>query len=121
MAPAGHPTKIRSNLWIQEVDIQEEVGRHWKHVHGYVASLLNISGLNEILAQELAIFPGMEEVSSLMYINQYMREDAFDVILLDCAPTAESCASSAFRERCSGTWTRFSAIRFSTWNGAWPR
>lgn len=90
LAPAGHPTKIRPNLWIQEVDIQEEVGRHWKHVHGYVASLLNISGLNEILAQELAIFPGMEEVSSLMYINQYIREEAFDVILLDCAPTAES-------------------------------
>ncbi len=90
MAPAGHPTKIRSNLWIQEVDIQEEVGRHWKHVHGYVASLLNISGLNEILAEELAIFPGMEEVSSLMYINQYMRDETFDVILLDCAPTAES-------------------------------
>lgn len=90
MDSAGAPTKIRSNLWIQEVDIQEEVQRHWKHVHGYVASLLNISGLNEILAEELAIFPGMEEVSSLMYINQYMRDDTFDVILLDCAPTAES-------------------------------
>src|SRR5258706_800248 len=90
LAPAGAPTKIRPNLWIQEVDIQEEVQRHWKHVHGYVASLLNISGLNEILAEELAIFPGMEEVSSLMYINQYMREDTFDVILLDCGPTAES-------------------------------
>jgi arsenite-transporting ATPase len=90
LAPTGTPIKIRPNLWIQEVDIQQEVGRHWKHVHGYVASLLNISGLNEILAEELAIFPGMEEVSSLMYINQYIREKTFDVILLDCAPTAES-------------------------------
>ncbi len=87
---AGQPTKIRSNLWIQEVDIQKEVQHHWKHVHGYVASLLNISGLNEIIAEELAIFPGMEEVSSLMYINQYIRDETFDVILLDCAPTAES-------------------------------
>jgi arsenite-transporting ATPase len=88
--PAGAPTKIKPNLWIQEVDIQEEVHRHWKHVHGYVASLLNISGLNEILAEELAIFPGMEEVSSLMYINQYIKDRTFDVIVLDCAPTAES-------------------------------
>ncbi len=87
---ASLPAKIRPNLWIQEVDIQEEVQRHWKHVHGYVTSLLNVSGLNEILAEELAIFPGMEEISSLMYINQYIRENAFDVILLDCAPTAES-------------------------------
>src|SRR6266852_4941899 len=92
MAPAGHPTKIRSNLWIQEVDIQEEVGRHWKHVHGYVASLLNISGLNEILAEELAIFPGMEEVSSLMYINQYMPCHAVDVVLVHFPPKVEAFA-----------------------------
>ncbi|HEX7528644.1 MAG TPA: TRC40/GET3/ArsA family transport-energizing ATPase, partial [Thermoanaerobaculia bacterium] len=39
---------------------------------------------------ELAIFPGMEEVSALLYVNQYAREEAFDVLILDCAPTGES-------------------------------
>jgi arsenite-transporting ATPase len=53
-------------------------------------SLLNVSGLEQTLAEELAIFPGMEEVSSLLYVNQYVREKSFDVILLDCAPTGES-------------------------------
>ncbi len=86
----GRLAKVRNNLWIQEVDIQEEIQRHWKEVYGYVSALLNVSGLSEILAEELAIFPGMEEVSSLMYINQYIREKTFDVILLDCAPTGES-------------------------------
>lgn len=86
----GRLAKVRNNLWIQEVDIQEEIQRHWKEVYGYLSALLNVSGLNEILAEELAIFPGMEEVSSLMYINQYVREKTFDVILLDCAPTGES-------------------------------
>jgi len=87
---AGRLAKVRNNLWIQEVDIQEEIQRHWKEVYGYLSALLNVSGLNEILAEELAIFPGMEEVSSLMYINQYVREKTFDIILLDCAPTGES-------------------------------
>ena len=86
----GRLAKVRNNLWIQEVDIQEEIQRHWKEVYAYISSLLNVSGLSEILAEELAIFPGMEEVSSLMYINQYIREKTFDVILLDCAPTGES-------------------------------
>jgi len=86
----GRLTRFRNNLWIQEVDIQEEIQRHWREVHGYISSLLNVSGLNEILAEELAIFPGMEEVSSLMYVNQYLRDNRFDVILLDCAPTGES-------------------------------
>ena len=81
---------ISKNLWIQEVDVQEEIARHWDSVYGYVSALLNVSGLEQTLAEELAIFPGMEEVSSLLYVNQYVREKAFDVMLLDCAPTGES-------------------------------
>jgi len=41
-------------------------------------------------AEELAILPGMEELSAMMYINQYRREQRYDVIVLDAAPTAES-------------------------------
>jgi arsenite-transporting ATPase len=87
---AGKLVAISNNLWIQEVDVQEEISRHWESVYGYISALLNISGLEETVAEELAIFPGMEEVSSLLYVNQYVREKTFDVILLDCAPTGES-------------------------------
>jgi arsenite/tail-anchored protein-transporting ATPase len=59
-------------------------------VYGYISALLNVSGLERTLAEELAIFPGMEEVSSLLYVNQYVREKSYDVIVLDCAPTGES-------------------------------
>ena len=78
------------NLWIQELDIQTEIQRHWGDIHGYLSTMLNTTGLGDVLAEELAIFPGMEEVSLLLYINQYVREKKFDVILLDCAPTGES-------------------------------
>jgi arsenite-transporting ATPase len=87
---AGKLVNVSKNLWIQEVDVQEEIARHWDSVYGYVSALLNVSGLEQTLAEELAIFPGMEEVSSLLYVNQYVREKAFDVMLLDCAPTGES-------------------------------
>jgi arsenite-transporting ATPase len=86
----GRPFKITDNLWIQEMDIQEEIGRNWHRIHGYLSGLLNTSGLDEVLAEELAILPGMEEISLLLYINQYVRQRRFDVILLDCAPTGES-------------------------------
>jgi arsenite-transporting ATPase len=87
---AGKLVNISKNLWIQEVDVQEEIARNWDSVYAYVSALLNVSGLEQTLAEELAIFPGMEEVSSLLYVNQYVREKAFDVMLLDCAPTGES-------------------------------
>jgi arsenite-transporting ATPase len=87
---SGIPFQVDEGLWIQELDIQEEIGRNWREVHQYIASLFNTTGLDEILAEELAILPGMEEVSSLLYLNKYVREDTFEVIILDCAPTGES-------------------------------
>jgi arsenite-transporting ATPase len=86
----GTAVKVADNLWIQEVDVTEEIGRHWKDISGYITTLLAVTGVEEVLAEELAIFPGMEEVSALLYVNQYAREKAFDVLILDCAPTGES-------------------------------
>ena len=86
----GEPVPVAPNLWIQEVDVTEEIGRHWKDISGYITGLLAVTGVEEVLAEELAIFPGMEEVSALLYVNRYAKEKAFDVLILDCAPTGES-------------------------------
>ena len=86
----GKPVKVRKNLWIQELDIQEEIDRNWGDIHTYISNLFSKTGLDEILAEELAILPGMVEVSLLLYINRYARTGRFDVIILDCAPTGES-------------------------------
>jgi len=86
----GEPVKISGNLWIQELDIQEEIEKNWGEIHDYLSLLFSTTGLDDILAEELAILPGMEELSLLLYINLYVREKKFDVIILDCAPTGES-------------------------------
>jgi arsenite/tail-anchored protein-transporting ATPase len=86
----GKPLQVGENLWIQELDIQEEVTKNWKDIHNYLSLLLNTTGLDEILAEELAILPGMEEVSLLLHINRYVKGKDYDVIILDCAPTGES-------------------------------
>ncbi|MEO6324466.1 MAG: TRC40/GET3/ArsA family transport-energizing ATPase [Thermoanaerobaculia bacterium] len=86
----GAPVPVAPNLWIQEVDVTEEISRNWKDISGYITTLLAVTGVEEVLAEELAIFPGMEEVSALLYVNQYAREEAYDVLILDCAPTGES-------------------------------
>jgi arsenite/tail-anchored protein-transporting ATPase len=52
--------------------------------------VLRTTGISGVEAEELAILPGMEELSAMMYINQYRREQSYDVIVLDAAPTAES-------------------------------
>jgi arsenite-transporting ATPase len=84
------PHPIRPNLSILEVNIQREIKRHWAEIASYISSVLRTSGLSEIEAEEMAIFPGMEELSAMMYINQFRKDGVYDVVILDCAPTAES-------------------------------
>src|SRR6202453_2188684 len=84
------PLPIDEGLSIQEVNIQKEIKRHWREISTYVISVLRTTGVSDVEAEELAILPGMEELSAMMYINQYRRENRYDVIVLDAAPTAES-------------------------------
>jgi arsenite-transporting ATPase len=84
------PLKLAERLFIQEVNINHEFKRYWAAISTYLTSVLRTTGLDSVEAEEMAIFPGMEELSAMMYVNQYRRGPDFDVILLDCAPTAES-------------------------------
>src|SRR5512133_919862 len=89
-AGTGDPLTIDPNLAIHEVNIQKEIKRHWREISSYVVSVLRTTGISDVEAEELAILPGMEELSAMMYVNQFRREQRYDVIVLDCAPTAES-------------------------------
>jgi len=84
------PLPVAEGLHIHELNIQKEIRRHWHEISSYVVSVLRTTGIGDVEAEELAILPGMEELSAMMCINQYRREQRFDVIVLDAAPTAES-------------------------------
>ncbi len=82
--------RISDQLFIQEINIQHALKQYWSEVQSYLELVLQVSGLDQIVAEEVAVFPGMEEICALLYINQYYREKSYDVIILDCAPTGES-------------------------------
>jgi len=86
----GLPVKVSENLNIQEIDVQEDIDRYWGDVYRFLELLFSTTGLDEILSEELAILPGMEEVTSLLYINKYYKEKEYDVLILDLPPTGES-------------------------------
>src|SRR5579885_861478 len=89
-AQTSDPLQSADRLWIFELNIQKEIRRHWQQISSYVISVLRTTGVSGVEAEELAILPGMEELSAMMYVNQYRREGRYDVLVLDCAPTAES-------------------------------
>jgi len=89
--PLGNcPQKITANLCGQEVDALEQMAAKWGEIKTYLAALFASQGVNSIEAEELSVFPGMEELFSLMEIRNYHRTADYDVIIVDCAPTGDT-------------------------------
>jgi arsenite/tail-anchored protein-transporting ATPase len=86
----GQAVKVADKLWIREIDVHEQMSRNWGDIESYASSVIIKSGMQPLVADELAIFPGMEEVTALLCLKEHVEGGKFDVILLDCAPTAES-------------------------------
>lgn len=101
--PLGpQPLPVAPNLWAQEVNVAYELESHWRTVQSWVAALMVWRGVEDILAEEMAILPGMEEVSSLLYVERYHDSQEYDVVILDCAPTGETLRLLSFPE--VGRW-----------------
>jgi arsenite-transporting ATPase len=82
--------QVAENLWAQEVDVHYSLQKHWGTFQKYLASVLTRQGIGDLYAEEFAVIPGLEEGASLLWLNQYAREDRFDVAVIDAAPTAET-------------------------------
>jgi arsenite/tail-anchored protein-transporting ATPase len=83
-------TKVADNLWAHEVSSLHEMQRHWAKLHEYAVEVFSTQGLDEVLADEVANPPGMEEVASLMWIKHYAQRAEHDILIVDCAPTGET-------------------------------
>ena len=83
-------TQISSHLWAHEVSALHEMQRHWKRLHEYAVEVFATQGLDEVVAEEVANPPGMDEIASLMWIKHYAQRAEHDVLIVDCAPTGET-------------------------------
>ncbi|HEX9906852.1 MAG TPA: ArsA family ATPase [Thermoplasmata archaeon] len=93
---SGVITPIAKRLDGLEIDVQLELETRWKEIQGYFSDLLESQGMDPITAQEMAVFPGMELASALFYIEQFHKDDTYDVVVIDTAPTADTLRLLAF-------------------------
>lgn len=84
------PQEIYPNLWAQEVDARYSMDKYWGKVQKYMVALFSRRGVDDIVAEEVTILPGLEEGSHLLWINHYFEQAFFDVLIVDAAPTAET-------------------------------
>jgi arsenite/tail-anchored protein-transporting ATPase len=84
------PTPLGPYLSAQQIDAQLRLEQHWRHVRDYLVELLSWGGLGDVQAEELALFPGLDEVFSLVDLHAQVTSGRYDVVVVDCAPTAET-------------------------------
>jgi len=87
---ASTPTPVVEGLWGQQLDAQERMEEAWSDIQTYLLEVFEWAGVEGIEAEELSVFPGLDEVFSLSDIKTYADSGEWDVIVVDCAPTAET-------------------------------
>jgi arsenite/tail-anchored protein-transporting ATPase len=84
------PVQISERLSGIEVDSMKETERNWGSVLNWFRGVMRWADLHDVSSEEMIIFPGMEELFSLLKIKQVANSGDYDVIIVDCAPTGET-------------------------------
>ncbi len=101
--PLGpEPVEIGPNLFGQESDVYYNVRKYWGTIQTYVTSVFQWRGLDAVVAEEMTIIPGMDELSSLLWIAEHYDKGEYDVIVVDAAPTGETLRLLSLPE--AGEW-----------------
>ncbi|AEA46046.1 ArsA family ATPase [Archaeoglobus veneficus] len=105
-----YPTKINENLYGMEVNVEYELERHWNTIKEYLTLFFKSQGIEDVVAEELAIFPGFDELASLLHLLRFYEKKEYDAIILDCAPTGETLRLLSVPEVAKWYMNRFFGI-----------
>jgi len=89
-------TNVAPNLDALEIDIIHEMRTKWNDIQNYVTEFFASQGLGNLTADEMAILPGMEMIAALFYVLDFEKNNKYDVVVMDTAPTGETLRLLSF-------------------------
>lgn len=92
------PTYVAADLFVQQVDAQRRLDQSWADIQAYLLTVLDKVGVDSIAAEELTVLPGAEEVLALLELHEQASSGRWDLLVVDCAPTAETLRLLALPE-----------------------
>ena len=89
--PVGSaPTEVGHRFCAQQLDARERTEEAWDDIQEYLVEVFDWAGVEGIEAEELAVLPGLDELFGLVDLKAHAESGAWDTIVVDCAPTAET-------------------------------
>ena len=92
------PVEVAPSLWAVQIDTQRRLEVAWRDVQRFLLEQLARGGVDPITAEELTVLPGVEEVLALLAVRDLAINGHWDVLVVDCAPTAETLRLLALPE-----------------------
>ena len=90
--------EVEPGLHALTVGAHTAVEADWQVVRDYLLGVLDAMGVEAVVADELTSLPGAEEVTALAVLAHQARSEDWDLIVVDCAPTAETLRLLALPE-----------------------
>lgn len=81
------PIELAPGLHALEIDARTELERHWGSIRSFLVSLFVHQGVEAVVAEELALLPGADELMTLLAVEELSASERYDLVVLDCAPT----------------------------------
>ncbi len=94
----AEPAECAAGLFVQQVDAEARLSQAWSEIQQYLMDALESTGLDRLQAEELTVLPGAEEVLALLELRDQAQSGRWDVVVVDCAPTAETLRLLALPE-----------------------
>jgi arsenite-transporting ATPase len=82
--------EVAPKCFAQQLDAQARMESSWAEIRDYLRGLFDWAGLDDVEAEELSVVPGLDEVFALGDIKAFDASGEWDVLVVDCAPTAET-------------------------------
>ena len=99
---SGEPRELAPGLWAAHVDTRALLDRSWAQLQGHLRTLLAGAGVDELVADELTVLPGVEDLLALGEVRRLAESGPWEVVVVDCGPTAETLRLLGLPEALSG-------------------
>jgi arsenite-transporting ATPase len=90
--------EVEPGLYALQVSASSSARASWQEVRSYVHSLLGSLGIDPVVGEELTSLPGTDEVVALLELRAQVESGPWDLVVVDCAPTAETLRLLALPE-----------------------
>jgi arsenite/tail-anchored protein-transporting ATPase len=90
--------EIEPGLSALQLSAAHSVRRSWRSVQDYLLSVLSGLGIDPVVADELTELPGADEIVALLELRTQVESGPWELLVVDCAPTAETLRLLALPE-----------------------